>query len=238
MAEAIRRLPTPWNWAAARWPRPYSGLTGQVPLRTGLTMVDQTSWVYVLNVISRGCLWKIDIWVLPALLQCLQGWGSACQCSDHTLHTASNWSAWLSSQKEASSKDDVEESPQTVCWRQSRLKAVPAVQTIRVPYYEKCVVSGVCIYKQYLHGLCSPPTGKTVFLQAVQILLLLLRKERSCFLFSVSCFLFYLVSNSPLRSFLAHVCFVHHCGCLPLPNVSHYPLFSCAYIVCAPCFRC
>ncbi len=32
--------------------------------------------------------------------------GSACQCSEHTLHTASNWSAWLSPQKEASSKDD------------------------------------------------------------------------------------------------------------------------------------
>ncbi len=40
--------------------------------------------------------------------------GSACQCSDHTPHTASNWSAWLSSQKEASSKDDAQESPQTV----------------------------------------------------------------------------------------------------------------------------
>ncbi len=34
-------------------------------------------------------------------------------------HTASNWSAWLSSQKEASSKDDAQESPQTVCWRQA-----------------------------------------------------------------------------------------------------------------------
>ena len=30
-------------------------------------------------------------------------------------NTASNWSAWLSSQKEASSKDDAQESPQTVC---------------------------------------------------------------------------------------------------------------------------
>ncbi len=30
---------------------------------------------------------------------------SACQCSGHTPHTASNWSAWLLSQKEASSKD-------------------------------------------------------------------------------------------------------------------------------------
>ncbi len=41
------RLPRPWNWAAARWPRPYSGLTGQVPLRTGLVIVDQRSWVHV-----------------------------------------------------------------------------------------------------------------------------------------------------------------------------------------------
>ncbi len=45
--------------------------------------------------------------------------GVACQCSDHMPHTASNWSAWLSSQKEASSKDDAQESPQTVCWRQA-----------------------------------------------------------------------------------------------------------------------
>ncbi len=37
------------------------------------------------------------------------GW-AACLCSDHTPHTASNWSAWLSSQKEASSKDDAQES--------------------------------------------------------------------------------------------------------------------------------
>ncbi len=34
--------------------------------------------------------------------------GSACQCSDQTPHTASNWSAWLLSQKEASSKDPKE----------------------------------------------------------------------------------------------------------------------------------
>ncbi len=43
------------------------------------------------------------------------GGGAACQCSDHTPHTASDWSAWLSSQKEVSSKDDAQESPQTVC---------------------------------------------------------------------------------------------------------------------------
>ncbi len=29
------------NVTSARWPRPYSSLTGQVPLRTGLTMVNQ-----------------------------------------------------------------------------------------------------------------------------------------------------------------------------------------------------
>ncbi len=39
--------------------------------------------------------------------------------SAHTPHTASNWSARLSSQKDASSKDDAQESLQTVCWRQA-----------------------------------------------------------------------------------------------------------------------
>ncbi len=28
-----------------------------------------------LSVISRGCVWEIDVWVLPALLQRLEGWG-------------------------------------------------------------------------------------------------------------------------------------------------------------------
>ncbi len=31
--------------------------------------------VHVLSVISRGCVWEIDVWVLPALLQRLKGWG-------------------------------------------------------------------------------------------------------------------------------------------------------------------
>ncbi len=43
------------------------------------------------------------------------GWGSACQCSDHTLLTTSNCSVWLSSEKEGSSKDDAQESLQIVC---------------------------------------------------------------------------------------------------------------------------
>ncbi len=36
---------------------------------------------------------------------------SACQCSDHTPHTASKWSEWLSSKKEIYSKDEAQESP-------------------------------------------------------------------------------------------------------------------------------
>ncbi len=47
--------------------------------------------------------------------------GSACQCSDHTPHTASNWSAWLSSRKEGSFKDDAQESPQNSLLKTSRL---------------------------------------------------------------------------------------------------------------------
>ncbi len=31
------------------------------------------------------------------------------------LRPYANWSAWLSSQKEASAKDDAQKSPQTVC---------------------------------------------------------------------------------------------------------------------------
>ncbi len=79
----------PWNWAAARWPRPYSSLTGQVPLRKDLAMVDQRSWVHVLSIISRGCVWEIDVWVLPSLWQRLKGRGGqlvSAQTIRSTLH--------------------------------------------------------------------------------------------------------------------------------------------------------
>ena len=67
---------------------------------------------------------------------------------------------------------------------------------LKVSYYEKHVLSGLYTYKlvlpeptntqneenkRFLHGLCSPPSGKTMLLQAVQIQLLLLRNERSHF---------------------------------------------------------
>ena len=63
---------------------------------------------------------------------------------------------------------------------------------LKVLYYEKHVFSGLYIYKlvlhepansqneeskQVVHGLCSPPTGKTALLQAVQIQLLSLTKR-------------------------------------------------------------
>ena len=67
---------------------------------------------------------------------------------------------------------------------------------LKVPYYEKHIFSGLYIHKlvlpepansqneeskRFLHGLCSPPTGKMALLQAVQIQLLSLRNERSHF---------------------------------------------------------
>ncbi len=68
--------------------------------------------------IQRLCLGNRRMSVVSIAAQ-VKGGGSACQCSDLTPHTASNWSAWLLSQKEASSKDDTQESPQTVFWRQA-----------------------------------------------------------------------------------------------------------------------
>ena len=67
---------------------------------------------------------------------------------------------------------------------------------LKVPYYEKHIFFGLYTYKlvlpepansqneeskQVLHGLCSPPNGNTALLQAVQIQLLLLRKDRRNF---------------------------------------------------------
>ncbi len=52
---------------------------------------------------------------------CFRGCGSrksACQCSDHTPHTATSRFALPSSQKEASSGAGSQKSLQTVCWRQ------------------------------------------------------------------------------------------------------------------------
>ena len=45
----------------------------------------------------------------------IEEWGSACLCSDHTPHSSLNWCAWLSPQEEASSEDDTQENPKTIC---------------------------------------------------------------------------------------------------------------------------
>ncbi len=65
--------------------------------------------------IQRLCLGNRHMSAASIAAEVEEAGGSACQCLDHTLYTASNWS----SQKEASSKDDAQESPQTVCWRQA-----------------------------------------------------------------------------------------------------------------------
>ncbi len=69
--------------------------------------------------IQRLCLGNRCMCAASIAAEVGGGGGSACQCSDQISHTASNWSAWLSSQKEASSKDDTQVSSQTVCWRQA-----------------------------------------------------------------------------------------------------------------------
>ncbi len=76
-----RRLPKPWNWAAAWWP--YSGLTGQVPKKLSARAQRH---------IQRLCLGNRCMSAASIAAEVVVGGGSACQCSDH-----SNWSAWLSS---------------------------------------------------------------------------------------------------------------------------------------------
>ena len=75
MAKATRRLPTPWNWAAAQWLKTSSVLKERGSLRTGLGSVVQRIWVHVLSVTSKCFLWKISVGVLLALLQRLKKLG-------------------------------------------------------------------------------------------------------------------------------------------------------------------
>ncbi len=65
--------------------------------------------------IQRLCLGnrRMSATSIAAEVEGLGGWGVS--LSVLRPHTASNSSAWLSSQKEDSSKDDAQESPQTVC---------------------------------------------------------------------------------------------------------------------------
>ena len=80
------------------------------------------------------------------------------------------------------------------CWVKPFISKQLCWLFLKVPYYEKHIFSGLYIYKlvlpepansqneqnkQFLYGLCSPPTGNTALLQAVKIQLLLLRNKRS-----------------------------------------------------------
>ncbi len=112
MAEAIRSSVTPWNWVTVQWPGSYRGFPRQVSLGTGLARVDQRSWV-----LESGAEAGFKKQMHECCQHCFRGCRSgrsACQCSDHTPHTATSQFAWPSSQKEAYS----EAGSQLVCWRQ------------------------------------------------------------------------------------------------------------------------
>ncbi len=109
MAWAIRRLPRPWNSCStvaktiheeiapllckALWVSRkalykcnkllllllYSGLTGQVPLRTGLAMVDQRSWLYLGNR-------RMSAASIAAEVEGVGGQPVSAQTIRHTLH--------------------------------------------------------------------------------------------------------------------------------------------------------
>ncbi len=56
MAESIRSSVTAWNWVTVQWPGSYRGFPRRVSLGTGLTRVNQRSWVLVLCVRCRSWL--------------------------------------------------------------------------------------------------------------------------------------------------------------------------------------
>ncbi len=94
------KISRPWNWAAARWPRPYSILTGRFPLRTGLGHGRPKRFSALLSVISRGCVWEIDVWCCQHCCRGWEGWGVSLSLFRHTAHTLqSNLSAWQSSRR-------------------------------------------------------------------------------------------------------------------------------------------
>ncbi len=77
----------------------------------------------------------------------IAGGGAACQCSDHTPHTASNRSAWLSSLKEASSKDDAQErvSWSGAAWVLPALGSYSSLRELWMPTCTETYWSRACI---------------------------------------------------------------------------------------------
>ncbi len=113
MAEAIRRSVTTWNWVTVQWPGSY-----------GFRCIQQASQGSIKEVESLCCASVAEAGFKKQMHECCQhcfrgcrSGRSACQCSDHTPHTATSWFAWPSSQ-EAFSEAGSQKSLQTVCWRQ------------------------------------------------------------------------------------------------------------------------
>ncbi len=100
--------------------------------------------------------------------------GAACQCSDHTPHTASNRSAWLSSQKEASSKDDAQEreSWSGAAWVLPALGSYSSLREIWMPtctetYWSRACMLGTffCFFIFYFHLMfCIISSAVNVFI--------------------------------------------------------------------------
>jgi len=78
-----------------------------LPHRTGLTLVDQRRKVHMLSVIFIGFLWKTGVWMLPALLQKLKGWGvSLLVLRPYDAHRFKLVCMAVIPERNASSKDD------------------------------------------------------------------------------------------------------------------------------------
>ncbi len=108
MAEAIRSSVTPWNWVTVQWPGSYRGFPRQV---------SQASQGSIKEVESSCCASGSEAGFKKQMYECCQhcfrgcrSGRSACQCSDHTPHTATSRFAWPSSQKEASSEAGLQKS--------------------------------------------------------------------------------------------------------------------------------
>ncbi len=115
MAEAIRSSVTAWNWVQCQ---------GHTEVFPGGFHSEQASQRSIKEVESLCCASGAEAGFKKQKHECCQhcfrgcrSGRSACQCSDHTPHTATSRFAWPSSQKEAYSEAGSQKSLQTVCWR-------------------------------------------------------------------------------------------------------------------------
>ncbi len=99
MAEAIRSSVTAWNWVTVQWPGSYRGFQDRFHS-------EQASQGSIKEVESLCCASGAEAGFKKQTHECCQhcfrgcrSGRSACQCSDHTPHTATSRFAWPSSQK-------------------------------------------------------------------------------------------------------------------------------------------